>query len=51
MTRQKFIGEPQQFTRPAACYIDNPSLEPILFTISIERYTDITVKQYVHTVN
>jgi len=43
MTRQKFKGDPQQVLHPAACYIDIPSLDPLLRTISTERYTAVTV--------
>jgi len=51
MTRKKFKEEPQQVTNPGACYIDNPSFEPLLLTVSTEEYTDITGKLCVHTFN
>jgi hypothetical protein len=44
----KFNGDTQQFPRPAACYIDNTSLDPLLRK---QRYTDITFTLYVRTVN
>jgi len=48
---QKLKEEPQKVIHPTACYIDKPSLDPLLCNKSTERYTDITVKLHVPTVN